>query len=152
MADARHHIIIDVDANDEGGGVTMVSSNPTSGANHDKHDVLIMAAGIGNPFGPGSINQTQGSGKYNPRQRLRSQNSTINYNRKVEIDAYYNLDLRDADYIFNSQEVKPVIQFVYEINYGFIKRDREEEARIKEARKMENQKKKTIKYQYLQKI
>ena len=73
-----------------------------------------------------------------------SQNSTINYNRKVEIDAYYNLDLRDADYIFNSQEVKPVIQFVYEINYGFIKRDREEEARIKEARKMENQKKKTI--------
>ena len=45
-----------------------------------------------------------------------AQNATINYNRKVEIDAYYNLDLRDADYVFNAQEVKPVIQFIYEIN------------------------------------
>ena len=73
-----------------------------------------------------------------------AQNATINYNRKVEIDAYYNLDLRDADYVFNAQEVKPVIQFIYQINYGFIKRDREEEARIKQARKLENQEKKTI--------
>lgn len=48
-----------------------------------------------------------------------SQNSSINYNRRVEIDAYYNLDLRDADYVFNSEEVKPVIQFIYDINYGF---------------------------------
>tara|TARA_Y100000589_G_scaffold73927_1_gene67158 strand:- start:10 stop:972 length:963 start_codon:yes stop_codon:yes gene_type:complete len=73
-----------------------------------------------------------------------AQNATINYNRKVEIDAYYNLDLRDADYVFNAQEVKPVIQFIYEINYGFIKRDREEEARIKAARKSEKEEKKTI--------
>ena len=73
-----------------------------------------------------------------------AQNATVNYNRKVEIDAYYNLDLRDADYVFNAQEVKPVIQFIYEINYGFIKRDREEEARIKEAKKLEKQEKKTI--------
>ena len=73
-----------------------------------------------------------------------SQNASINYNRKVEIDAYYNLDLRDADYVFNSQEVKPVIQFIYEINYGFIKRDREEETRDKEAKKLERSEKKTI--------
>ena len=73
-----------------------------------------------------------------------SENASINYNRKVEIDAYYNLDLRDADYIFNSDEVKPVIQFIYEINYGFIKRDREEEERIKANKKLENEKRKTI--------
>jgi hypothetical protein len=73
-----------------------------------------------------------------------SQNSTINYNRKVDIDAYYNLDLRDADFVFNSEEVKPVIQFIYEINYGFIKRDREAEAEAKNLRKEKNQRKKTI--------
>lgn len=73
-----------------------------------------------------------------------SQNSTINYNRKVDIDAYYNLDLRDADFVFNSEEVKPVIQFIYEINYGFIKRDREAEAEAKVLRKEKNQKNKTI--------
>lgn len=73
-----------------------------------------------------------------------SQNSSINYNRKVEIDAYYNLDLRDADFVFNAQEVKPVIQFVYEVNYGFIKRDREEEKRIREERKLAESKKKNI--------
>ena len=73
-----------------------------------------------------------------------SQNASINYNRKVEIDAYYNLDLRDADYVFNSHEVKPVIQFIYEINYGFNKRDREEEARNLENQKIESQKRKTI--------
>ena len=73
-----------------------------------------------------------------------AQNASINYNRKVEIDAYYNLDLRDADYVFNAQEVKPVIQFIYEINYGFIKRDREEESRIKAARKLEKEETKTI--------
>lgn len=73
-----------------------------------------------------------------------SQNSTIGYNRKVEIDAYYNLDLRDFDFVFNSKEVKPVIQFIYEINYGFIKRDREAEAEAKALRQEENKKKKEI--------
>ena len=62
----------------------------------------------------------------------------------MEIDAYYNLDLRDADFVFNSKEVKPVIQFIYEINYGFIKRDREEEARLKELRVEERKTKKNI--------
>ena len=73
-----------------------------------------------------------------------SQNSTINYNRRVEIDAYYNLDLRDADFVFNAEEVKPVVQFIYEIDYGFIKRDREEETRIKEERLEKAKQKKNI--------
>ncbi len=73
-----------------------------------------------------------------------SQNSTINYNRRVEIDAYYNLDLRDADFVFNAQEVKPVVQFIYELDYGFVKRDREEEARLKEERKEKAKEKKNI--------
>ena len=73
-----------------------------------------------------------------------SQNSNINYNRKVDVDQYYNLDLRDADYVFNSKEVKPVIQFMYSINYGFLKRDREEEARLKQQREIEQSRKKDI--------
>lgn len=73
-----------------------------------------------------------------------SQNSAVSYNRKVDIDSYYNLDLRDADFVFNSKEVRPVIQFVYTINYGFIKRDREAEARQKEERDERNKLKKDI--------
>ncbi len=73
-----------------------------------------------------------------------SQNSSITYNRKVDIDSYYNFDLRDADFVFNSKEVKPVIQFIYSINYGFLKRDREEEARVKEERETRENKKKDI--------
>lgn len=73
-----------------------------------------------------------------------STNSTINYNRKVEIDAYYNLDLRDVDYVFNSKEVKPVVQFIYEITYGFVKRDREAEAEAKALRKEQQKQKKEI--------
>jgi hypothetical protein len=37
-----------------------------------------------------------------------------------------------------------VIQFIYEINYGFNKRDREEEARNLENQKTESQKRKMI--------
>ena len=73
-----------------------------------------------------------------------SQNSSISYNRKVDIDSYYNFDLRDADFVFNSKEVKPVIQFIYSINYGFMKRDREQEARAKEERETRENKKKEI--------
>ncbi|MFT6746735.1 MAG: hypothetical protein ACJAZ2_001079 [Glaciecola sp.] len=73
-----------------------------------------------------------------------SQNSSVAYNRKVDIDSYYNFDLRDADFVFNSKEVKPVIQFIYSINYGFLKRDREEEARVKEEKETKESKKKEI--------
>ena len=73
-----------------------------------------------------------------------SQNSSTIYNRKVDIENYYNLDLRDADYVFNANEVKPVIQFIYEINYGFLKRDRDEEARVKEERELLEKTKKHI--------
>lgn len=73
-----------------------------------------------------------------------SQNSSTIYNRKVDVDNYYNLDLRDADYVFNANEVKPVIQFIYEINYGFLKRDRDEEARAKEEKELLEKTKKHI--------
>ena len=54
------------------------------------------------------------------------------------------MDLRDADYVFNANEVKPVIQFIYEINYGFLKRDRDEEARVKKERELLEKTKKHI--------
>jgi hypothetical protein len=73
-----------------------------------------------------------------------SQNASTSYNRKVDVDSYYNLDLRDADFVFNANEVKPVIQFIYEINYGFLKRDRDEEARVKEEKEILEKRKKDI--------
>lgn len=73
-----------------------------------------------------------------------TQNSSVSYNRKVDIDSYYNFDLRDADFVFNAKEVKPVIQFIYSINYGFLKMDREEEARIKEEKAARAEKEKEI--------
>lgn len=73
-----------------------------------------------------------------------SQNSTIGYNRQVDIDNYYNIDLHKSDYIFNAKEGKPVIQFVYDISYNYVKRDREAEALAKELREEERKQKKDI--------
>lgn len=73
-----------------------------------------------------------------------SQNSSTHYNRRVDVDTYYTLDLRDADFVFNSKETKPVIQFYYEINYQFVKRDREAEARQVEMEKERLEKQKNI--------
>lgn len=48
-----------------------------------------------------------------------SQNFTVDNSRKLDVDNYYNLNLKDADYIFNGQTTEPVIQFMYRINYNY---------------------------------
>jgi len=48
-----------------------------------------------------------------------SQNFTVDNSRKLDVDNYYNLNLKDADYIFNAQITEPVIQFMYRINYSY---------------------------------
>jgi uncharacterized protein YggE len=60
-----------------------------------------------------------------------SQNSTINMERKVDVDNYYNLNLKDADFVFNANTTKPVIQFYYQLTYMYTKKDSEAEMREK---------------------
>jgi hypothetical protein len=66
-----------------------------------------------------------------------AENSNITYTRSVNADKYFNLNLKDADYVFNAKETNPVIQFQYQINYGYVKRDREKEKEEKERHEQE---------------
>ena len=68
-----------------------------------------------------------------------SQNSTMNMERKVDVDNYYNLNLKDADFVFNANTTNPVIQFYYQLNYTYTKTDTEAEMRDK-IRKEEEKK------------
>lgn len=64
-----------------------------------------------------------------------SQNSTVNFNRKLNIDLYNNFDLKDVDYIYNSDLNIPVIQFYYQLNYLYIKdKPKNEEQNVKEIK------------------
>lgn len=71
-----------------------------------------------------------------------SQNATLSLNREVEVDNYFNWNLKDADFVFHSNETNPVIQFYYQINYTYTKKDTEQEMREKikeeETKKPEN--------------
>ena len=73
-----------------------------------------------------------------------AENSNITYGRTVNADKYFNLNLKDADFVFNAKETNPVIQFHYQINYGYIKRDREKEKEEKERRQEEQNKEKSF--------
>ena len=48
-----------------------------------------------------------------------SQNATLDQSRKLDVDNYYNLNLKDADYIFNPDCTEPVIQFLYTVNFNY---------------------------------
>jgi uncharacterized protein YggE len=68
-----------------------------------------------------------------------SQNSSINYNRTVDVDNYFTYNLKDADYVFNQDKTVPVIQFYHQINYTYTKVDTE--AQMREKIKKEEEKK-----------
>lgn len=68
-----------------------------------------------------------------------SQNSTMNMDRKVDVDNYFNLNLKDADFVFNANTTSPVIQFYFQLNYTYTKTDTEAEMRDK-IRKEEEKK------------
>lgn len=64
-----------------------------------------------------------------------SQNSTINLNRDLDVSLYNNINLKDVDYIYNSDATVPVIQFVYQLNYKYIKtKPEEKEEKVKEQK------------------
>ena len=61
-----------------------------------------------------------------------SESSDINIQRELDIDNYYTLDLKSADFIFNSEITKPVIQVYYQIDYAYTKKNEEAIAAAKE--------------------
>lgn len=48
-----------------------------------------------------------------------SQNTTIDMKRELDVDNYFNLNLKDADFIFHSDKTEPVIQFYYSLDYTY---------------------------------
>ncbi len=77
------------------------------------------------------------------------ENSEMNYSRNIHADKYFNLNLKDADYVFNSDEKSPVIQFHFILNYSFTARDREREKEAKEAEEKEYERNKNKKSFYM---
>ncbi len=59
------------------------------------------------------------------------QNSSLNLQRKVDVDSYYDFNLKNADFVFNSDNNQPVIQFYSQLTYNFTKTDTEAELREK---------------------
>jgi uncharacterized protein YggE len=73
-----------------------------------------------------------------------SQNSSVNIERKVDVDNYFNLNLKDADFVFHSGITNPVIQFYYELKYAYTKKDTEAEMREKIKKEEEKKPEKTF--------
>ena len=72
------------------------------------------------------------------------ENSSLTYTRTINTDSYFNLNLKDADFVFNAKVTSPVIQFHYQITYGFIKRDREKEKEDLDREKDKNAREKSF--------
>jgi len=63
----------------------------------------------------------------------------------VDVDNYFNLNLKDADFVFNADITNPVIQFYFQLNYMYTKVDTEAEMREK-IRKEEEKKQDKVFY------
>lgn len=71
-----------------------------------------------------------------------SQNSTLSMDRRVDVDNYYDLNLKDADYVFHSDNEVPCIQFYYRLVCVYTKTDTEEELRAKILKEQEEKQEK----------
>jgi uncharacterized protein YggE len=60
-----------------------------------------------------------------------SQNSSLALNRSVEIDNYFDYNLKEADFVFNPNNTQPVIQFYSQVLTEYVTPDTEEEMRKK---------------------
>ncbi len=60
-----------------------------------------------------------------------SQNSSLALNRTVEIDNYFDYNLKQADFVFNPDNTQPVIQFYSHVITDYVTPDTEEEMRKK---------------------
>lgn len=71
-----------------------------------------------------------------------SQNSTLSIDRRVDVDNYYDLNLKDADFVFNSGNEVPCIQFYYRLICVYTKTNTEEELRAKILKEQEEKQEK----------
>lgn len=55
-----------------------------------------------------------------------TQNSTLSLSRRVDVDNYYDLNLNDADFVFNAGNDVPCIQVYYRLVYTYAKAQKEE--------------------------
>lgn len=60
-----------------------------------------------------------------------SQNSTLSLNRAVDVDNYFDYNLKQVDYVFYPNNTQPVIQFYYKLVTEYITPDTEAELRKK---------------------
>lgn len=78
-----------------------------------------------------------------------AQNSTLNLERTVDVDNYYDLNLKDADYVYNSGADCPVIQVYFRLVYTHVKVPTEEEIRDKVTKELEEKQAKQQKQIYV---
>lgn len=109
----------------------------------DEKKKLVTAVGIS--LKTGSISCTNYKDVFYPSERYLhsyiknlslykhdlTQNSEINMERNVDVNHLYNLNLKDADFVYNANATGPVIQFYYQLNYNYVKKDTEAEMREK---------------------
>lgn len=60
-----------------------------------------------------------------------SQNSTLSLNRSVDVDNYFDYNLKQVDYVFYPNNTQPVIQFYYKLVTEYVTPDTEAELRKK---------------------
>lgn len=60
-----------------------------------------------------------------------SQNSTLSLNRAVDVDNYFDYNLKQVDFVFNPNNTQPVIQFYYKLITEYATPNTEEEIRKK---------------------
>lgn len=77
-----------------------------------------------------------------------SQNSSLAMNRTVEIDNYFDYNLKQADFVFNPNNTQPVIQFYSQVVTEYVTPDTEEEIRkkVEEELKAKNNSKPQVIY------
>lgn len=57
-----------------------------------------------------------------------AENASVKLNRTLEVDNYFNFNLKDADFVFNADKTAPVIQFYYQLDYVYTKKVPESKA------------------------
>jgi len=78
-----------------------------------------------------------------------TQNSTMSLGRAVDVDNYYDFNLKDADYVYNAGNENPVIQIYFRLTYSHERIATEEEIREKVTKELEEKKTKESKQIYV---
>lgn len=121
-----------------------------------------LCKGLGANIDNAKVTITQLSDTYYPSERYLksilqnarfyqhhlSQNSSISMNRSVEVDNYFDYNLKQADFVFNPNNTQPVIQFYSQVVTEYVTPDTEEEIRkkVEEELKAKNNSKPQVIY------